>query len=224
MTQMGRKSVKTEHIRISTLQLTVVTNHPLCNSTGNNSEGQRIRRARGHPRCEPAGVISLPFAICMDQPLPARLYCPKQVALASYMPNPLRSLHVPSALHTESQFCVYSVSGRGESAQPNLDSSVYNCYKRPMFNRTGNNWEGQRIRRMDRPRSTRLYCHKRVAVVSPQPASDTLPPLRALQAVYRSHGGPCQASSDRGCWTRTYPKSRLLSRLPLQKPYAQQYG
>ena len=38
-------------------------------------------------------------------------------------------------------------SGCGERAEPNLDSSLDNRYKCPTYNRTGNNSEGQRLRR-----------------------------------------------------------------------------
>ena len=59
------------------------------------------------------------------------------------MRTALRALRIRLSFHTESQVRAYSVSGRGEKAQPNLDSPVDNRYKSPTCNRTGNNSEGE---------------------------------------------------------------------------------
>ena len=93
ITQMDRESVKTEHIRISAPQSTVVTNTLRATV--------RVITRRGRESGEP---------------------------------EPIR---------VRSQVRAYSVSGRGEGAQPNLISPVDNRYKHPTCNSTGNNSEGQ---------------------------------------------------------------------------------
>ena len=93
ITQLDRESVKTEHIRISAPQSTVVTNTLRATV--------RVITRRGRESGEP---------------------------------EPIR---------VRSQVRAYSVSGRGEGAQPNLISPVDNRYKHPTCNSTGNNSEGQ---------------------------------------------------------------------------------
>ena len=76
-----------------------------------------------------------------------KAYCPKRIAVADDMPTALRALRMlPVLSHGEPGPCLLSRCSRGR-AQPNLDSSLDNRYKYPTCNRSGNNWEGQRIRR-----------------------------------------------------------------------------